>query len=84
MVDRWKVPDQIASEDPAAIGSEKDQNERESRSGHGSYLFATRQASERMKQNELPADGGEPQKIRRSGDQLARHSQLLEIQATTD
>ena len=40
MVDRWKVPDQIASEDPAAYRVQrKDQNERESRSDHGSYLF---------------------------------------------
>ena len=40
MVDRWKVPDQIASEDPPKYRVQrKDQNERESRSDHGSYLF---------------------------------------------
>merc|ERR1712008_182000 len=40
MVDRWKVPDQITSEDPPKYRVQrKDQNERESRSDHGSGRF---------------------------------------------
>ena len=44
MVDRWKVPDQITSEDPPKYRVQrKDQNERESRSDHGSYLLPWRE-----------------------------------------